>query len=85
MSRLEASSEVIRDFSELTSVTFVVDEDLSVEISDSRVERAFSSQSQHRLGISSHRKQITRIMQFPSQVLNFRMALVNGALQQLDF
>ena len=42
MSRLEASSEEMRDFSELTSDSLDVEDDLSEEISDSRDDRAFS-------------------------------------------
>ena len=44
MSRLEASSDEIRDFNELASDSFDVEDDLSVAISDSRVERMFSAE-----------------------------------------
>ena len=42
VSRLDASSDEIRDFKLLASDSFVVEDDLSVEISDSKDDRAFS-------------------------------------------
>ena len=42
MSRFEASSEEIRDFKLLASDSLDVDDDLSVAISDSKDDRAFS-------------------------------------------
>ena len=44
VSLLEASSDDIRDFNELASDSFDVEDDLSVAISDSRVERVFSAE-----------------------------------------
>ena len=42
MSRLEASRDEMRDLRDAVSDSFDVEDDLSVEISDSRVERAVS-------------------------------------------
>jgi hypothetical protein len=84
VSLFEVSRVEMRDFKDVISDSFDVDEDLNVEISFSSEARVVSAISQHR-ALRGQREGIhTRFMQFLAELLDFFVFLVHIGFESLD-